>query len=66
MEHITQNIKEIKKPANWRVLNKGTHYEDDQPEFERTAVKNVIIILKALDDDVRDLRIQELAVGSSH
>lgn len=64
MENIAINLEEIRKQSNWRVLNKGTHFEDDQSEFERTDVKNVLNILKALDDSVRNLRIQEMAIIS--
>lgn len=40
----------------------ATHFEDEQSEFERADVKNVLDILTALDDSVRELKIQETAV----
>lgn len=62
MELITQKLEEIKQQDNWRVLNKGTHFEDEQPEFARDDVKTVIDILTELDTQVRDLKIQSTAV----
>lgn len=59
MESITQNLETIKQQDNWRVLNKGTHFEDEQPEFDRIDVKNVLDVLTELDNQVRDLKIQE-------
>lgn len=59
MESITEKLEAIKEQVNWRVLNKGTHFEDEQSEFERADVKNVLDILTALDDSVRELKIQE-------
>lgn len=62
MESITANLELIKQQDNWRVLNKGTHFEDEQPEFDRVDVKTVLDILTALDSQVRDLKIQDTVV----
>lgn len=62
MESVTRNLENIKKSDNWRVLNKGTHFEDEQPEFDRTDVKNVLGILAELDNQVRDIKIKESAL----
>lgn len=62
MESIVQNLERIKLQDNWRVLNKGTHFEDEQPEFDRTDVGGVLEILAELDAQVRDLKIQETAI----
>ena len=62
MESITESLKAIRKQDNWRVLNKGTHFEDEQPEFDRVDIKNVLDILVDLDNQVRTLKIQENAI----
>ena len=62
MECITEKLEAIKVQENWRVLNKGTHFEDEQSEFERGDVKNVLDILTDLDDSVRKIKIQDVAV----
>lgn len=33
----------------WRYLNKGTHDEEDRPEFDRNTVLDIIIALEELD-----------------
>ena len=62
MESITKKLEEIKQQDNWRVLNKGTHFEDEQSEFERIDVKNVLEILTSLDDMVRAIKIKETMI----
>ena len=52
----------LKEESNWRVLNKGTHHEDEQKEFERSEVKKVIEHLNKLDDLVRNVKIVEMVV----
>lgn len=61
MDAITKNLEVIKLQDNWRVLNKGTHFEDEQPEFDRSDVKTVLDVLTSLDEQVRDLKIKEIA-----
>ena len=61
MEDINAEIKILKEPGNWRVLNKGTHYEDEQKEFERTDVKCVYDHLVKLDDMIRNVKIANIA-----
>lgn len=61
MEPIRDNLQEIKKNDNWRVLNKGVHFEDEQQEFERDDIKCVLDILIELDNQVRNIKIQNIA-----
>lgn len=61
MEDINAELKSLKEPGNWRVLNKGTHYEDEQKEFERTDVKCVYDHLVKLDDMIRNVKIANIA-----
>ena len=61
MEDINAELKILKEPGNWRVLNKGTHYEDEQKEFERTDVKCVYDHLVKLDDMIRNVKIANIA-----
>ncbi len=61
MEPIRDNLQEIKKTDNWRVLNKGVHFEDEQQEFERDDIKCVLDILIELDNQVRNIKIQNIA-----
>lgn len=61
MEDINAELKSLKEPGNWRVLNKGTHYEDEQKEFERTDVKCVYDHLVKLDEMIRNVKIANIA-----
>lgn len=61
MELIKESLQKIKQQDNWRVLNKGTHYEIDSPEFDREDVKNVLNILSELDTYVKTIKINQIA-----
>lgn len=61
MENINEELLELTKDSNWRVLNKGTHYEDEQKEFDRADVKNVLEHMEKLDDLVRNTKIEHTA-----
>ena len=54
---------EILKKENWNILNKGTHYEQEQKEFTRSEVLNVIQILEKMDEKINSFNI-ELYVGN--
>lgn len=62
MEEIYKELVCLKEESNWRILNKGTHYEDEQKEFERSDVKKVIDHLNVLDKLVRDVNSIEIVV----
>lgn len=57
MEDINVELKSLKEAGNWRILNKGTHFEDEQKEFERADVKCVYDHLVKLDDLIRNIKI---------
>ncbi len=61
MEDISIELKSLKKPENWRILNKGTHVEDEQKEFERADVKCVYDHLFKLDNLIRNIKIANVA-----
>ncbi|UOQ49402.1 hypothetical protein MUN88_04665 [Gracilibacillus caseinilyticus] len=44
--------KEKIHPVIWRYLNKGTHEEERDEEFDRSVVKDVIILLEKIDEVV--------------
>ena len=54
---------EILKKENWNILNKGTHYEQEQKEFTRSEVLKVIQILEKMDEKINSFNI-ELYVGN--
>lgn len=46
--------KEKIHPVIWRYLNKGTHEEEREEEFDRSVVKDVIELLDQIDEVVMD------------
>ena len=62
MEGVNTELRSLKEPGNWRILNKGTHYEDEQKEFERVDVKCVYDHLVKLDNLVRSIKVSNIAV----
>lgn len=62
MEDIHAELRYLKEDNNWRIFNKGTHYEDEQKEFERSDVKKVIDHLNSLDSLVRNVKIATIVV----
>lgn len=62
MEDIHTELVCLKEESNWRILNKGTHHEDEQKEFERSEVKAVLGHLNTLDGLVRNVKVAEMAV----
>lgn len=61
LEDVYEELCFLREQENWRILNKGTHYEDEQKEFERAEVKPVIEHLFNLDNLIRKIKITEIA-----
>lgn len=62
MENIHSELVCLKKENNWRVLNKGTHHEDEQKEFDRSDVKKIIDHLNNLDGLVRNVKLEAIVL----
>lgn len=56
-ETIVALLRELSEKYNWMLLNKGTHFECEQQEFERTDIDKLISILKKLDKSVDGFRV---------
>jgi hypothetical protein len=41
--------KQSKHPVEWNYLNKGTHEEDKDEEFDSTIVKEMLLLLIEMD-----------------
>jgi len=48
LESLLENEK--KYPVIWRYLNKGTHEEEREEEFDRSVVKDVLKLLEQIDE----------------
>lgn len=56
-EEINDLLHQLKEKYNWMLINKGTHFENEQKEFERADIKQLIEILERLDAAVRKVKI---------
>ncbi|QGH32793.1 hypothetical protein GI584_01400 [Gracilibacillus salitolerans] len=43
---------ENKNPIEWNYLNEGTHEEDRTEEFDRIVIKEMIELLKQVEDNL--------------
>jgi hypothetical protein len=55
---LKENMKSLKEQYNWALLNKGTHEEENLPEFERNDVKSLIALIKEIEQEILTLKIQ--------
>ena len=56
-EEINADLITLKDSYNWMLLNRGTHFEDNQKEFERVDIKRLIELLEKLDNNIMDLKV---------
>ena len=54
------DLQKLKSDFQWFILNKGTHYEDDQHQFELRDVKNLYDLLVNFEIHINDLKIKSL------
>lgn len=56
-EEINSDLVKLKDSYNWMLLNKGTHFEDNQKEFERADIKRLIELLEKMDKEITDIKV---------
>ncbi len=56
-EEINADLITLRDTYNWMLLNKGTHFEDNQKEFERADIRRLIELLEKMDKDIADLKV---------
>lgn len=61
---LKENMKSLKEPYNWALLNKGAHEEENLPEFERNDVSVLIVLLKEIEQEILTLKVQISATTS--
>lgn len=57
---VLSDLKKLKSDFQWFILNKGTHYEDDQHQFELRDVKNLYDLLVNLETHIEEMKIKSL------
>ena len=62
---LKDNIKTLLEQYNWALLNKGTHEEDELPEFEREDVNKLIALLNKIEHEILALQVKVTATTCS-
>lgn len=55
-------FEEITTKLFWDLLNKGTHEDDSLPEFERGDIKELISLVKSIEEEVLKLKLKPVSV----
>lgn len=57
-EELNENFIQLTSNYSWLLLNKGTHFESNQPEFERKDIRDLIDLLLRIDDMIDNLKLR--------
>ena len=57
---VLSDLEKLKSDYQWFLLNKGTHYEDDQHQFELRDVKALYDLLVNLETHIQEIKIKSL------
>jgi len=56
--NLYKSLKELKEKYNWNLLNKGTHEQEDLPEFDRDDILKLITLTKNIEEQIIDFKIK--------
>lgn len=57
-DELLSKMKELKSKYEWSLLNKGVHEDDNQPEFERKDIEELINLIKAMETLVESIKLE--------
>ena len=57
---VLLDLQSLKSDYRWFLLNKGTHYEDDQFQFELSEIKKLYELLVDFENHINGLKIKSL------
>ena len=57
-EELNKSLLQLTSNYSWLLLNKGTHFEPNQPEFERKDIRDLIDLLLRIDDMIDNLKLR--------
>lgn len=57
---VLADLQKLKSDYQWFLLNKGTHYEDDQFQLELNDVKQLYVLLVGFETHINELKIKTL------
>ena len=58
LEELVDCLVQLKKPYIWNLLNKGTHEQEDLPEFERIEVSELLSLSLKIEDLVQRIDLE--------
>jgi hypothetical protein len=56
-EKLNENLLSLKAKYPWSLLNKGVHEDENQPEFERKDISELITLLQSIEEDVSSFKL---------
>lgn len=62
IEGLYGNLSQLKSKYSWSLLNRGAHENDNQPEFDRGDIKELILLLKEIESMISELKLEVSAV----
>lgn len=57
VDTLRESLLELKAKYPWSLLNKGVHEDNDQPEFEREDISNILILIQNIEENVTTLKL---------
>lgn len=57
VDDLQENFCELKSKYPWSLLNKGVHEDENQPEFERKDISELITRIHNIEEGVSNLRL---------
>lgn len=57
-DELLANLKSLKDKYSWSLLNKGTHEQENLPEFERSDVLELFQLISSIEEGVLNLKIE--------
>jgi energy-coupling factor transporter ATP-binding protein EcfA2 len=58
LQELHVNLKSLKEQYSWNLLNKGTHEQGDQPQFQQKDVADLFSLIQSIEEKVSTLKIE--------
>ncbi len=63
-EKLNENLKLLISDQMWVLLNKGTHIDENIPEFERGEVKALLELIEKISNEVNELKVKPVNMAT--
>jgi len=58
VEKLQGNLSSLKVKYPWSLLNKGVHEDENQPEFERKDISELITLIQNIEENVLSFKLE--------